>query len=113
MKRTQVTTVPFLFFPSSIGSLRKLCIIDYKAIWITNCSLAVFSVLDFKKAFDTVDHSFLLSKLYHYGIRGPVNEWFSSYLNSRVQTTQIDKQEGLNGVYCLAYNDGFLGIVTV
>ena len=23
---------------------------------------------------------------------GPVNEWFSSYLNGRVQTTQIDKQ---------------------
>ena len=35
----------------------------------------------------------ILSKLYHYGIiRGPVNEWFSSYLNGRVQTTQIDKQ---------------------
>ena len=48
--------------------------------------------LDFKKASDTVDHSILLSKLYHYGIRGPVNEWFSSYLNGRVQTTQIDKR---------------------
>ena len=48
--------------------------------------------LDFKKAFDTVDHSILLSKLYHYGIRGLVIEWFSSYLNGRVQTTQIDKQ---------------------
>ena len=29
---------------------------------------------------------------YHYGIRGPVNEWFSSYSNYRAQTTQIDKQ---------------------
>ena len=25
-------------------------------------------------------------------LRGAVNEWFSSYLNGRVQTTQIDKQ---------------------
>ena len=48
--------------------------------------------LDFKKAFDTVDHSILLSKLYHYGIRGTVNNWFSSYLTGRVQTTQIDNQ---------------------
>ena len=48
--------------------------------------------LDYKKAFDTVIHSILLSKLYHYCIRGPVNEWFSSYLNGRVQTTPIDKQ---------------------
>ena len=39
-----------------------------------------------------MDHSILLSKPHHYGIRGPVNEWFSSYLNGRIQTTQIDKQ---------------------
>ena len=49
-------------------------------------------ILDFNKAFDTVDHSILLSKLYHYGMRGPVNDWFSSYLVGRVQTTQIDNQ---------------------
>ena len=36
-----------------------------------------------------MDHSILVSKLYHCGIRGPVNEWFSSYLNGRIQ---IDKQ---------------------
>ena len=48
--------------------------------------------LDFKKAFDTVDHSILPRKLYRYGIRGPVDDWFSSYLIGRVQTTQIDNQ---------------------
>ena len=45
--------------------------------------------IDLKKAFDTVNHEILLQKLYHYGIRGIVNDWFSSYLKSRSQTTNI------------------------
>ena len=40
-------------------------------------------------AFDTVDHDILLDKLYRYGIRGIILEWFSSYLKGRSQVTQI------------------------
>ena len=43
-----------------------------------------------KKTFDTVDHAILLQKLYHYGIRGIINDWFSSYLVSRSQVTEVD-----------------------
>jgi hypothetical protein len=46
--------------------------------------------IDLKKAFDTVDHSILLGKLNYYGFRGIINTWFSSYLQDRIQTTQID-----------------------
>ena len=38
--------------------------------------------LDLKKAFDTVDHAILLSKLNAYGIG---SEWFKSYLSDRNQ----------------------------
>ena len=39
--------------------------------------------IDLKKAFDTVDHSILVTKLDHYGIRGV--QWLSSYLENRKQ----------------------------
>ena len=48
--------------------------------------------IDLKKAFDAIDHCILLQKLYHYGIRGIINDWFRSYLTDRVQSTQIGSE---------------------
>ena len=48
--------------------------------------------IDLQKAFDTVNHTILLSKLNYYGIRGVINNWFCSYLNGRSQTTQISSK---------------------
>ena len=58
-----------------------------------NMDLKLFTCgifLDLKKAFDTVNHSSLLKKLNHYGIRGIISHWFSSYLLGRSQVTEID-----------------------
>ena len=46
--------------------------------------------IDFKKAFDTVDHEILLYKLECYGIRGLVNDFFRSYLTNRRQYSVIN-----------------------
>ena len=43
-----------------------------------------------KKAFDTVNHFVLLSKLNHYGVRGKACEWFQSYLSNREQFVCIN-----------------------
>ena len=55
----------------------------------SDISLGIY--LDLKKAFDTVNHNVLLSKMQHYGVRGTALEWFTSYLNKRRQYVVLDR----------------------
>ena len=52
-----------------------------------NHVLGIF--IDLSKAFDTIDHSTLLTKLDRYGIRGNANCLIKSYLSNRTQYTEV------------------------
>ena len=63
----------------------------YKTIDSGNLVFSIF--LDFKKAFDCVDHEILLAKLFVYGIRGVAHDWFRSYLSERKQYVNINNSK--------------------
>ena len=66
--------------------------------------------LDLRKAFETVNHSILLKKFNHCGIRGIINDWFSSYLLGRSQVTEIDSNlSTINKISCGVPQGSVLG----
>jgi len=64
-------------------SLINLINILLKSIDCGEITLGIF--IDFKKAFDTINHSILSTKLEYYGIRGIMLQWFQNYLSNRSQ----------------------------
>ena len=48
--------------------------------------------VDLEKAFDTVNHSILISKLRYYGLKEPSLSWLSSYLSNRSQQVSLNGQ---------------------
>ena len=57
--------------------------------------------VDLSKAFDTIDHKILLTKLQRYGIRGNTHDLIKSYLSRRHQYTEVlgEKSESLTVEY--------------
>lgn len=55
----------------------------YDAIDNHDSCIGIF--LDVAKAFDSINHDILLSKLHHYGIRGLALSWFRSYISDCYQ----------------------------
>lgn len=76
---------------STTLALHKILSLIYNNLNDNKYVLALF--LDFSKAFDTVNHTILLDKLYHYGIRDNALELISSYLNNRLQFVKLNSKD--------------------
>ena len=67
-------------------------------------------LLDLKKAFDTIDHSILLSKLELYGITGNALSMMRSYLSGRNKKCQLgDKMSTARRIECCIPQGFILG----
>ena len=71
-------------------------------------TLSVF--IDLSKAFDTISHDILLSKLDNLGVRGIAKSWFESYLTDRKQYMELyDNKSPLVNITCGVPQGSILG----
>ena len=68
----------------------SLQLTDYLIKQMDQGSTTLNIYIDLSKAFETIDHSILLSKLSCYGITGCENELFASYLSNRYQYVEYN-----------------------
>ena len=78
------------FRKNTSTSMALLDLVDKISASIENNEYTIGIFLDLAKAFDTVNHDILLSKLFHYGIRGSAYDWFKSYLTNRLQYVSLN-----------------------
>ena len=84
-----------LLYPRKFGFRSKLSPIhalsDITEMIRDNFNLDISCILlGLQKAFDTINHEFLLYKLEAYGVRGVCLDWFTSYLSKRSQCVSIN-----------------------
>ena len=75
----------FGFRKSHSTYMALMTLMDNLMNFLDNGEYVICILLDFSKAFDTVDHGILLQKLTSYGVRGETLIWFPSYLSNRYQ----------------------------
>ena len=77
---------------------------------IDNNKLVGVILVDFKKAFDLVDHQILLSKLEFYGIKHETLLWFNTYLSQRQQQVSANNsRSSFKSVTCGVPQGSILG----
>ena len=81
--------------------------VDCNGVFVIKAYRCIYRL---KKAFDTIDHKLLLTKLEHYGIRGVAFDWIKSYLCERKQYVSVNScnSEAMN-VVCGVPQGSILG----
>ena len=86
----------FGFRPNRSTELATTLFVDNIRREVNNGKLVGAVFMDLSRAFDTISHSQLLTKLSAYGIRGQELQWFTSYLFHRTQLVEIDNIRSSN-----------------
>jgi len=98
------------FQKSKSTELAVLELMDRLVASLANGNRCCGIFLDLSKAFDTINHSLLLTKLEHYGIRGLAHTWFKNYLSDRQQFTSVNGLDsGVSAVTCGIPQGSILG----
>ena len=100
----------FGFRKNHSAFMAHMLLVDTLIEALQNQEFVIGVFLDFSKAFDTVDHSILLTKLCHYGIRGVAHDWFKSYLDGRTQyVTYNEEKSSIKSMICGVPQGSILG----
>jgi len=78
------------FRPSHSCEAQLISIVEEIQLALDHHQQVDLLMLDFSKAFDTVPHRRLLSKLKYYGISGKLLIWLTNWLTERLQRVVID-----------------------
>jgi retron-type reverse transcriptase len=109
-KHKNLYQLQFGFRPKHSTQLAMITLLEQIISSLDKGHFTIGIFLDFSKAFDTVNHQILLSKLESYGIRGIANSWISSYLSDRQQfTTYNGKTSSTSNITCGVPQGSILG----
>ena len=82
----------FGFRPKHSCETALLCMVNQWSENVDKGYLNGIAFIDLRRAFDTVNHSLLLDRLYQYGCSPNVIKWFDSYLKNRQQYVSLGKE---------------------
>ena len=76
---------------STLSALLKVTNDIFDAL--DNSEVSILVLLDYSKAFDTINHQLLLAKMQALGFKYSALDWFSSYLSNRFQTVVVEDEK--------------------